>query len=169
MQAYTSYIDFSRFTMAEKCDLISHRISQPIAIGNKRLLTTIYEQLVDEDPTTSAFALQFSKLYDELNQLLRLEELVLFQYIKLCQEKQQKVNLSTNSIEQYKKHQLQIQKLLLETRLSFLELTGMRIMQNLEAIIDHDLVQLDNRIKEWVFVMNHYVLHQVQNPIMTDN
>lgn len=158
MQKYLSFINFSQLCLSQKCDFITNRISPKISTINKRLLATIYEQLLDNERNKNEFATLFSKLYDELNQLLRLETLVLFQYIKACEEKSQPVNISENSIDQYKKHQLQIQKLILSTRIAFIEIIGTRPFTYIESIIDNDLFLLDELIKEWSLIMNHYIL-----------
>ncbi len=160
MYSSAAFIHFDDLSISQRCDSIVVRMYTSIQAIIKRINTQIFEDLDNLEVEHSLFGRSFIKLYDAINHLMRLEEHVLFQYIKTSEQTQQTLILRTNSVEQHKKHQYQLQELMLLVRTEYLVLLGTKSYNSIETIIDQDLFQLDFQLKQWIFWVTNSILKQ---------
>jgi len=150
-----SYINFNSFTTSQICDLIVERIYKSVCDILDNTYCYIGDQLFIRDSNHTFFNTNFLLLVDEIKHLMRLEAKIVFPYIKE-EGKHRPQNQSPNVIIQRQKN---IIKLLLETRIAFLQLQIGLENSTEKQIIENDLFHLESIIKEWFLIVNQKLLN----------
>lgn len=148
-----SYINFNQFSKSQICDLIVGRIYRSINGYIESIYSAIADDLFSQKIEHTAFNNVFLILIEEIKQLMRMEEKILFQYVK-------SVHASPMASDQIVvQRQQQILQLMLESRIAFHQLLANNKTSAAKRMIENDLFQLESSIKEWFLSVDQKVLH----------
>lgn len=157
--AAITLINFEAFTLNEVCSFVVDRIYPNIRQHINIINEYLYESGVDGLQINNEFGVHFSRLSDEIFQLMRLEEKVLFEFVKTKQLENSTFSISENSRMRVIQHHTLIQKLLLELRLSFSQITASIHHKSAPLVLlDTDLFELETLVKHWVSIVSQRIL-----------
>lgn len=152
-------INFEEFTLHEVCSFVVNRIYPAIKHKINIINEYLYDSLIEGLQINNDFGIHFSRLSDEIFQLMRLEEKVLFEFVKSKQLESNSFAVSENSKARMQQHHALIQKSLLELRLTFSHISTALHYKNASLILlDTDLFELESLVKNWVAVVNQRIL-----------
>lgn len=150
-----SYINFNNFSKSQICDLIVGRLYKSLNEKMDGIYTRMADDLFSKEKAYATFNARYLLLIDAIKQLMRLEEKILFQFIKT--EATPSTPIPRDQIITQKQHH--ILQLLLETRISFHQLITNLNISIEKRVIENDLFKLESLIKEWFLLVNQKVLH----------
>lgn len=157
-------INFSLFTSVELCDFVSDRVHHEV----KRLLAILHNAIVDKEVELFSadiepmFSLHLMQFEDKCNMLIRLENLVLFPFIKAQALKDAKGRLSEESINHLIKLQEQTRALTIQLRLSINNYLTKVNYKSQDLIIINDMIALEMLIDDWISLVQYKLMPQLK-------
>src|SRR5690554_4470343 len=123
------YINFTSFTILEICEFVKNKISKDMeylfALLHKEVIEK--ESILFEEDSEGLLSLQFLQLQDECKQLMRLETLALFPYIREQMEQSEQVHVNPKTSELLFKSQQKVLSLMNKIKYNLNRFTSYKV------------------------------------------
>lgn len=170
MRSYPN-INFSDFSLIELCDFVTDRIAPDI----HQLLKKIHDPLMEDDTlfkhieAGDLLSIQFLRLEDECNQLLRLETLAFFPFVSKQVINGEKPVINNTITEKLLSSQELILTLICKIRLSMNNFLSLKKYSSIEQIIVNDFTTLESMLQDWILLVQNHIVNRINNTNITQN
>lgn len=151
-------IDFNDFSPPQICSFVVERVHSKIQEKLLYLNNVILSNSIQKMVYATTFHTVYVALVDKINQLIQLEQKVLFSLVVQQSESNIPIQVPTKSKGLIKQFQHDIKSALLRCRTLFQDLEQDASYHTLTSIIELELLNVEHLITQWFYVVNKNIL-----------
>ncbi len=152
-------IDFNDFKPTQICEFVVDRVHAKIKERLLYLNNIILSNSLKKDIFNTEFHATYVNLVDNVNRLIQLEQLVLFDFIDARLDVDNGIIVPEKSKVLIRHFQNELKTVLLQSRSLFHALEQHASEHTITSIIEMELLQLETDITQWFHIVNRNILN----------